>query len=255
MKMKLFSSKENVKNTYEYLQKRRKYIKRRSLLLAIFVFGVNIYAWFTYVSKANLAIDANIIAWDINFLDNNDMIKDVDIVVDDLYPGMPTYTKSIKVTNSSDLKAEFEYKITEVTIQGKDSIPDDYDNEQIIKSLNSSYPFKINFNTTKQELDKNDSLEFKVSIDWDYESTDNNFYKLTEHYQYDSSVNYYIYKDNEYVVDDTITKSNFESRKLDLYLEKDDADSFWGTSCNEYVAKTKKSCINFKVVLSAKQTN
>ena len=253
--MKLFNSKENLKNTYEYLQKRRKYIKRRSLFLAIFVFGVNIYAWFTYVSKANLSIDANIIAWDINFLDNNEMIKDVDIMVDDLYPGMPQFTKSIKVTNSSDLKAEFEYKITEVTIQGKNSIPNGYTNEEIVNNLNNAYPFKIKFNTTKEELEKNDALEFEIIIDWDYESSDTKFYKLTNHYKYDSSVDYYIYSNDEYIIDNTVTQSNFESKKLDLYLEKDDADSFWGTSCNEYVSKTKKPCINFKVLLSAKQTN
>lgn len=70
----------------------RKKIRRRSILFALFIFGVNIYAWFVYVSKARVGVDASVASWDINFLEKNNVISQIDLGID-IYPGMKNWEK------------------------------------------------------------------------------------------------------------------------------------------------------------------
>lgn len=84
MKKKL--SDETVKKIYVSLQKRRKKIKMRSILMAGFVLGVNAFAWFVFISKADVKVNANIISWDVNFSDSSEVISKVEIETTDLYP-------------------------------------------------------------------------------------------------------------------------------------------------------------------------
>ena len=51
---------------YKKLQKSRKRLLLRSFLFALFLIGVNIFAWFTYVSKAGLQLEGNISSWDVD---------------------------------------------------------------------------------------------------------------------------------------------------------------------------------------------
>lgn len=251
--MKLFKSKETIHHTYESLQKNRGKIKRMSLLFAFFVLGVNIYAWFVFIAKANLDVEANVVSWDINFFDENTEVKDLSIK-ERLYPGMPNYEKTVTVTNSSETNAEFEYEIDRLSILGIDSIPVGATNDEVIESLNNDYPFKIHFQHDKNQLAPGDSLTFQVFMDWEYENA-NLYYKLTQHYTFDPSLVYYNLENGVYVENNTINSSNFEVNKLNLYLLKDDADSFFGEACDQYETATGKACVSYHVVLKVTQTN
>ena len=100
-------------------------------------------------------------------------------------------------------------------------------------------------------------MDLVITIDWPYEKTDalaREYYKLTNQYKYDDSVIYYKLVNNSYV-DAGITSANFDSNKLNLYLEKDDADSYLGYSCKTYKDDTAQSCFNFHLVLNVTQIN
>ena len=256
MKKKTLYKKDVIK-VYNALQKQRKRIKRRSIFLALFVLGVNAYAWFVFISSASVNVRSNVISWDVNFLDENSEVKDLQILTSDLYPGMDTYTKTIKIKNNSDLRAKFEANIDSINVLGEEVSNSSNTYEEKADYLKNTYPFIVNITYPKDILDKNDSMDLVITIDWPYEKTDTlarEYYKLTNQYKYDDSVIYYKLVNNSYV-DAGITSENFNSNKLNLYLEKDDADSYLGYSCKTYKDNTAQSCFNFHLVLTVTQIN
>ena len=249
--------KKDVTKVYNALQKQRKRLKRRSIFLALFVLGVNAYAWFVFISSASVNVKANVISWDVNFLDENSEVKDLQILTSDLYPGMDTYTKTIKIKNNSDLRAKFEANIDSISVLGEEVSNSSNTYEEKVDYLKNTYPFIVNITYPKDILDKNDSMDLVITIDWPYEKTDDlarEYYKLTNQYKYDDSVIYYKLVNNSYV-DAGITSANFNSNKLNLYLEKDDADSYLGYSCKNYKDSTSQSCFKFHLVLTVTQIN
>lgn len=249
--------KKDVTKVYNALQKQRKRLKRRSIFLALFVLGVNAYAWFVFISSASVNVRSNVISWDVNFLDENSEVKDLQILTSDLYPGMDTYTKTIKIKNNSDLRAKFEANIDSISVLGEEVSNFSNTYEEKVNYLKNTYPFIVNITYPKDILDKNDSMDLVITIDWPYENTDalaREYYKLTNQYKYDDSVIYYKLVNNSYV-DAGITSANFDSNKLNLYLEKDDADSYLGYSCKNYKDNTAQSCFKFHLVLTVTQIN
>ncbi len=250
-------SKKNVSKVYNSLQKQRERIKRRSVFLALFVLGVNAYAWFVFISSANVNVSANVVSWDVNFLDENSDVKDLEIITTDLYPGMDTFTKTITIRNKSDLKAKFDADITSIKILGSEVSNSDETYSEKVTYLENTYPFIVNITYPKNILDENDSMDFVITIDWPYEKTDDlarEYYKLTNQYSYDSSVIYYRLNNNNYV-DAGITSDTFSANKLNLYLEKDDADSYLGYSCKNYKENSGDSCLKFNLKLTVTQIN
>ncbi len=249
--------KKDVTKVYNALQKQRKRLKRRSVFLALFVLGVNAYAWFVFISSASVNVKSNVISWDVNFLDENSEVKDLQILTSDLYPGMDTYTKTIKIKNNSDLRAKFEANIDSISVLGEEVSNSSNTYEEKVDYLKNTYPFIVNITYPKDILDKNDSMDLVITIDWPYEKTDDlarEYYKLTNQYKYDDSVIYYKLVNNSYV-DAGITSDTFNSNKLNLYLEKDDADSYLGYSCKNYKDSTEQSCFKFHLVLTVTQIN
>lgn len=217
---------------YTTLQKHKKRLKWQSLLLAMFVFCVNIYAWFTYFSKAEVLVDVNVSSWDIQFYDDNRLVNDFVVDIVDVYPGMDTYTKELTVTNSSDMGAEFSYVIETVTMNGVNVLPLEYNLEQSVDYLKNFYPFEINFSNNKELLERGESLKFGVTVDWPYESLETTYFRLNSQYTYDSNFTYYTFDGNNYLKRE-VTEDEYNSLKNDLYLEKDDADTFFGEKCSD----------------------
>ena len=253
MKKKL--SDETVKKIYVSLQKRRKKIKMRSILMAGFVLGVNAFAWFVFVSKADVKVNANIISWDVNFSDSSEVISKVEIETTDLYPGMPTYTKEIYISNYSDLAGVFDYDIYSIKVLNNEVVDANTTRESSLSYLSETFPFIVRFSSSKTELAKKDSLIFTIYIDWPLEHSDSGareFYRLTEHYKYDPAVTYYNFA-NGYNPVSNVTESMFDKNKTGYYVEKDDADSFWGITCTNFREETRRPCFSFGLLLKVSQ--
>ena len=91
--------------------KQRKKTIIRSIVLIIFLLGVNTFAWFTYVSNVDVSINGSVISWEINFLDENGATNNVDVEITDMKPGMLKFEKDIEIINRSDIGAEINYEI------------------------------------------------------------------------------------------------------------------------------------------------
>ena len=245
-------SKEKLTDLYLSLQKRRKKIKTRSILLASFVLGVNIFAWFVFISMANVKVEANVISWDVNFSDSSEIISNIVIETPKLYPGMPTYTKEFFITNSSDVGGTFSYTINSINVLGEEMLLDTSKQDEAQKYLKETFPFIITFNSSKMDLADKDNLRFTISIDWPYESTDLNardYYRLTSHYKYDPTIAYYSLNNSVYNKVENVTEEMFETNKTNYFIEKDDADSFWGATCQKYKDSNNETCFSFKLLL------
>lgn len=235
---------------YKKLQKSRKRMLLRSLLFALFLIGVNIFAWFTYVSKAGLQLEGNISSWDVEFNSNGKPTTKVDFYVSDMKPGMLDYSQKVIIHNLGEVSADVSYDIASLSIMGRDV--DASNKDEIIRRLNSFYPFSVNLNIDSVIIQPQGYTNFSASLSWDYENQEK-FYQLDSLYDYNGEFNYYNLVDGKYVVNDSVTADNFNELRNNLYLEKDDADSYFGYACGQYEKNTGKSCLAMKLVLKVIQ--
>lgn len=235
---------------YKKLQKSRKRLLLRSFLFALFLIGVNIFAWFTYVSKAGLQLEGNISSWDVEFNANGKPTTKVDFYVSDMKPGMLDYSQKVIIHNLGEVSADVSYDIASLSIMGRDV--DASNKDEIIRRLNSFYPFSVNLNIDSVIIQPQGYTNFSASLSWDYENQEK-FYQLDSLYDYNGEFNYYNSVDGKYVVNDSVTADNFNELRNNLYLEKDDADSYFGYACGQYEKNTGKSCLAMKLVLKVIQ--
>ena len=222
----------------------------RSFLFALFLIGVNIFAWFTYVSKAGLQLEGNISSWDVEFNANGKPTTKVDFYVSDMKPGMLDYSQKVIIHNLGEVSADVSYDIASLSIMGRDV--DASNKDEIIRRLNSFYPFSVNLNIDSVIIQPQGYTNFSASLSWDYENQEK-FYQLDSLYDYNGEFNYYNLVDGKYVVNDSVTADNFNELRNNLYLEKDDADSYFGYACGQYEKNTGKSCLAMKLVLKVIQ--
>lgn len=148
-----------------------------TLLFIIVSFISVTLAWFAYSGLANMATEIDIKAWYIELEKDGEMINSqMVITLSDIYPGMDTVQEIVDIKNLGDSDAQVNYKI--ITARLLDQPEDNYivdDNavysETVIDALAHNYPFKINFNLTKNyALAKGDSSIFTVSVSWPLDS-------------------------------------------------------------------------------------
>lgn len=235
---------------YKKLQKSRKRMLLRSFLFALFLIGVNIFAWFTYVSKAGLQLEGNISSWDVEFNANGKPTTKVDFYVSDMKPGMLDYSQKVIIHNLGEVSADVSYDIASLSIMGRDV--DASNKDEIIRRLISFYPFSVNLNIDSVIIQPQGYTNFSASLSWDYENQEK-FYQLDSLYDYNGEFNYYNLVDGKYIVNDSVTADNFNELRNNLYLEKDDADSYFGYACGQYEKNTGKSCLAMKLVLKVIQ--
>jgi len=246
-------SKDEAKTVYTNLQKRRKKIIRRSLLLALFAFGVNIYAWFIFLNQSNLKVEGNVASWNVTFYDGTEEVQDL-VIRERLYPGMDDYNKTLSIENDGEMPANFEYTIENLKILG---YPINTSNQtNIINSLLNDYPFSFTMTADKTTIDPDERMNFSIDISWDYEDNGTRpYYKLTEVYNFSEDFDYYTKNGNSYVKATNITAANFNSNRDLLYLERDDADTYFGERCGSYQKSTGKACVEYTIHVVVQQSN
>lgn len=228
--------------------KKKKYI---FLLLALFTFGVNIFAWFVFTAYTGIQVDANVVSWNVRFLDGSTEVHDALVSVAGLKPGMSEFSKSFTIQNMGEVNAEFHYEINSLTILGRtvdlSNVSDQVDYFQ------NYYPFSIEFESSKDVISPLDLAHFTIKINWLYEDLDL-YYRLNNVYDYDSAFLYYKYVDDQYN-QFTTSSSNYLSERDNLYLEKDDADTYFGMKCKEYEDNTGNACLKLDLTLIVNQKN
>lgn len=249
MKKKLSN---NSTNTIKNKKSQRKKTIIRSTLLVAFLLTINTFAWFTYISKAGVTLGGSVVNWDVTFLEETNVIKEINIDIKDMKPGMVPYEKEIVINNGGDIDAGLNYRVESLTLLGQELLQDNQDTT--LESIKKDYPFKLQLDVSSSTIPVHGSVNVKIGLNWDFEG--NEYYKLNNLYSYDSGVYYYNLVGSTYQVDNTVTEENFSSKVANgLYLEKDDADSYWGYACGKYETETGKSCLHMRLVLNVTQIN
>lgn len=262
MKKKLFDAtkRDNTTVVYNKLQKKRKKIKRNALIMILLLFGVNVFAWFTYISQADFNFSATVVAWDVDFQSDSNTVNNVIVDVGEIYPGYGDssldsknvpYKKIIKVSNTGEVTAEFTYKVDKFTIMGQDAIVGEHSDEEFISLMEETYPFTIKMSATANKLKPTESLDYVFELFWLFEDN-NKYFKLNHLYTYDPSLTYYTNTGDSYKVAN-VNEANFVNLRDYLYLSKDDADSYFGQKCATYEANTGKKCVSVNVKLKVAQ--
>lgn len=234
-------------------KKARKRVIIRSFLLIALLLVINTFAWFTYISRAGVSLNGSVIDWDISFLNENGAVKDIQIDITDMKPGMMPFEYKIQIQNNSDVAANINYNIKSLKLLGTELLQEGQE-EQVEESLKTEYPFVLELITERDNIQINEMINFKITLNWDYQAS--NYYKLNKLYTYDAGVYYYTIVNGTYQVDNTVTAENFEEKvATGLYLEKDDADSYFGYACGKYEEETKNPCLQMELDLNVTQAN
>lgn len=243
------------KKLYLALKKKNKRTKLFSILMILTLLSVNAYAWFIYISESSFELSANIVSWDVNFLTESNEVSEIYETIEDVAPGMLPYTKSVNIRNNSDFDATFNYNLTDFVILGKNALPSnakDMTVGEILMYLRDRYPFDFIMMSYTDRIAKNQEGRFEINFGWNFENN-SQYYKLTDIYTFNPSFDYYRLVNGQYVLDETITASNYNANINSLYLYKDDADSFFGMECPNYVGNTARTCVKYKVHLIVEQ--
>ena len=243
------------KKLYLALKKKNKRTKLFSILMILTLLSVNAYAWFIYISESSFELSANIVSWDVNFLTESNEVSEIYETIEDVAPGMLPYTKSVNIRNNSDFDATFNYNLTDFVILGKNALPSnakDMTVGEILMYLRDRYPFDFIMMSYTDRIAKNQEGRFEINFGWNFENN-SQYYKLTDIYTFNPSFEYYRLVNGQYVLDETITASNYAANIDSLYLYKDDADSFFGMECPNYVGNTARTCVKYKVHLIVEQ--
>ena len=230
--------------------KKRKYI---SILLALFTLGVNIFAWFAFSEQAQLELDASVASWDVEFKDENDQVISRNILVEitKMKPGMPDFNKTIEIESNSDVYANFSYVVDSVKILGQDL---DLTNKgDVIQYLRNFYPFSIRMSSDKTTLSPTDSVSFSLDVVWPYDSQTPLYYGQDEIYSYNNTFAYYIKSGTNYTKASISSETVYNGLKSNLYVDKDDADTFFGMMCKEYETTSNKPCVVLNMRLIVEQ--
>ena len=176
--------KKKKKSLFYYIIKK---IRISHIIILIVLLAANTYAWFIYVNTVSNSLDVHIRSWNIDFEDGNSPVTDyVNVFVDDVYPGMTTYTKDITAHNYSEVAADVSFKILEANIMGESYITvegrqekgqtvqsTDLTSDQLIEKFGNDYPFSIDFSIDSTQMSPENGVStYSISISWPYESGD-----------------------------------------------------------------------------------
>lgn len=245
---------DNLKYLYRALKRKKGTLKRSSIIFALLLLVVNSYAWFVYISKADLTLSGNVVSWDVKFHDESSEIMDFNIEIDRLYPGMDVFEKAINILNSSDFQATFSYQLSDLYLFGE---LQDVIDEEISQFLQTGFPFQLQFISSNEDLESGDGFaRFTIQASWPFESEDA-YSKVIGNFQYHKGIHYYILNEGVYQLDETVDEVNFEEKKQQgLYVESDDWDTIWGETAVTWKEQHPDvPCLTFQLKLIVQQKN
>ena len=154
-------------------KKTKRRIKLRTLFFLAITLASNSFAWFVYSTKVSNNITAKVRSWHVNFeIGSGETIEEyIEINIDSLYPGMDSYQKVLRASNSGEADAKINYKIEKATILGDDLLALYLTDEEILNKIRKDYPFIIDFNVSNNIISKNGGeATIAIDIKWPYES-------------------------------------------------------------------------------------
>ncbi|MBP5678882.1 MAG: hypothetical protein J6X28_03545 [Bacilli bacterium] len=227
--------------------RRKKFV---AILLALFTLGVNAFAWFVFSTHSDYTYDGRVAAWDVEVKEGEQLVNNV-IVAVDMKPGMTDFSKTYTINNLGEVTAKVSYAVKSFTILGRTVNMSSISN--VDNYLQNYYPFSIQVSTNKTTIAPGESATFNVVVHWDFEDS-TAYYQLNDIYDFNETFSYYTKSGSTYNVFNA-TSENYAANRNSLYLEKDDADTYFGMECGTYQDTTHLTCLELKLVLTVEQNS
>lgn len=171
------------KNIFLLLLKR---VKLSNLIILAVLLVANSYAWFIYVNNVSNRLDVHVRAWKVDFEDDGQVVEEVNVEVDNAYPGMTAYSKEVIAHNYGDMPATASYVVLSANIMGTEYVSqegvidaggtvtgDEPTSAELESQLVNDYPFKFSFNLSQTNLAAlTGEATYTVGLTWAYESGD-----------------------------------------------------------------------------------
>ncbi len=153
-------------------------IKRNKLgffILVFFTLAANVFAWFVYSQIVSSEISASVKSWNISMAGEHDGV--IEFHLDDLYPGMTTYSETVELSNNGDMDATVTFTIHSITIMGETHSIEDAefldDPAALQDYIDSTYPFDVTYTASSGVIQaENGVMTLSFSVSWAYESGD-----------------------------------------------------------------------------------
>lgn len=154
-----------------------KKVKIKNLIILIFLLIFNTYAWFIYATRVSADLSVHVSSWNVEFVTGQgDIITNIEILVDRIYPGMETFERTIEVHNKGETKAVLDYEIESLKIMDETYEVNEetgLTTQDIENRIKTEYPFKINIEKNDNQLEQGSKDGyFKITVDWPFDSGD-----------------------------------------------------------------------------------
>ena len=164
-------------------KKKRKISLVRIIFLILLVLS-NTLAWFIYVTRIDNSVSVHVKSWDVVFQDGeNEISTTLDILVDNIYPGMEDFHYDISAYNKSEVSAYLTYKILEADIFGTSYITKegreerkeeeqqgDMSSAELEEKFKNDYPFSLTIGVSNTHISEENGMEeYHVNLVWPYE--------------------------------------------------------------------------------------
>ena len=236
---------KNLKNNniYNSLQKNKKNLIKISLLFVLLGVSINAFAWLSSNNTATVDTEATVSSWIVRFTDSNDVdIKEEEY---DLWmlPGMDNDDYVVHASNEGTTDATVKVEVTELKILGSTV---DLTQSNVL----DKFPFVFELDSGEITLAAGDETDFTSTISWTYE--EDKYFKADDYYGYQEDFVYYTKNGNTYE-EAEVTAATYDSLKANLYVYKDDIDTYFGQECGIYQNNTGNACISYKIKYTATQ--
>ena len=150
-----------------------KKIKLRNLIALVMLLILNTYAWFVYATKVSTSLSVHVSSWNVEFVSaEGEIIKDLVIEVERIYPGMETFEQQIEVINKGETKASLEYELVSFRVMEQTfQVSETLTSKALENQIKGNYPFKINILKDDTGFSQaNGRGSFTITIAWPFES-------------------------------------------------------------------------------------
>lgn len=236
---------KNLKNNdiYNSLQKNKKNLIKISLLFVLLGVSINAFAWLSSNNTATVDAEADVSSWIVRFIDKNDVDIKEETYSLWMLPGMDDDEYPVHAVNEGTTDAKVTVEVTDLKILGQDV-------DLTVDNVLDKFPFVFELPTSEITLAAGAETDFSTKISWTYE--EDKYFPADDYYGYQEDFIYYTKNGSNYE-EAEVTASTYDSLKANLYVYKDDIDTYFGQECGVYQNTNNKACVTFKVKYKATQ--
>lgn len=181
----------NILRELRKFKTKRAIAKIRILILLLVMLIVSTYAWFMFklIPPKISGLTGKVTEWEVEYSIDDVVIEEeeINIAVDEFYPGMEEYTKNIVVRNITPTVSSIKIELTSVKLFGEEILPSLLSNNDITeagttKNIFSTdrYPFEAGYYYDKniihdsyidESLTPNSTARITFFANWNYKRT------------------------------------------------------------------------------------